>query len=225
MRVRVAGATTSTTERTAIGLTTALPRWRMESLFDDKDFKEEHRDQKTSREEEKMPKLTARTTSQRLAAVITACAVIAGLAPTSVIAPAQAAPLYPTAAPAPGNTLVEVRGFAAHGGAVHAGPRGGAVVRSGAMVRGPTRGAAVRRTTVVGPRGNVAVRTGVVTRGAWARPGRYRWPRGGAIAAGAALGFVAAATAVAWAGAPPADGLCWYYTDPSRTRGFWDYCP
>jgi hypothetical protein len=100
------------------------------------------------------------------------------------------------------------------------------------MVR---RGAAVRRTTVVGPRGNVANRT-VVRRGAvvrpgyagggvrWARPGRYYWPRGGAIAAGAAIGFVTAATAAAWAGAAPAPGMCWYYTDPSSTQGFWDYC-
>jgi len=100
------------------------------------------------------------------------------------------------------------------------------------MVR---RGGAVRRTTVVGPRGGVASRT-VVRRGAvvrtgyagggvrWVRPGRYYWPRGGAIAAGAAIGFVTAATAAAWAGAAPAPGMCWYYTDPSRTQGFWDYC-
>jgi hypothetical protein len=97
------------------------------------------------------------------------------------------------------------------------------------------RGAAVRHTAVVGPRGGVASRT-VVRRGAvvrpgyagggvrWARPGRYYWPRGGAIAAGAAIGVVTAATAVAWAGAAPAPGMCWYYTDPSRTQGFWDYC-
>jgi hypothetical protein len=97
-------------------------------------------------------------------------------------------------------------------------------------------GGAVRRTTVVGPRGGVyhgrtAVRGGAVVRpgyrggGArWARPGSYRWPRGGAIAAGAAIGMVTAATAAAWAGAAPAPGMCWYYTDPSRTQGFWDYC-
>lgn len=96
-------------------------------------------------------------------------------------------------------------------------------------------GGAVRRTTVVGPRGGAASRT-VVRRGAvvrpgyggggvrWARPGRYYWPRGGAIAAGAAIGFATAATAAAWAGAAPAPGMCWYYTDPSRTQGFWDYC-
>ena len=96
-------------------------------------------------------------------------------------------------------------------------------------------GVAVRRTTVVGPRGNVASRTvvrrgavvrpGVVRPGGWVRPAHYHWRPGGAIAAGAAIGFVAAATAVAWAGAPPAPGYCWYYTDPSRTQGFWDACP
>jgi len=76
------------------------------------------------------------------------------------------------------------------------------VVRRGAVVRPGYAGGGVR----------------------WARPGRYYWPRGGAIAAGAAIGFVTAATAAAWAGAAPAPGMCWYYTDPSRTQGFWDYC-
>jgi len=97
------------------------------------------------------------------------------------------------------------------------------------------RGGAARRTTVVGPRGNVASRTvvrrgtvvrpGVARPGGWVRPAHYRWRPGGAIAAGAAIGFVAAATAAAWAGSPPAPGYCWYYTDPSRTQGFWDVCP
>jgi hypothetical protein len=112
------------------------------------------------------------------------------------------------------------------------------------------RGGVAQRTTVVGPRGGVAnrtvvrrnavvrpgvVRTGVVRPGVvrpdvvrpgrWVRPARYYWAPGGAIAAGAAIGFVTAAAAVAWAGAPPADGYCWYYTDPSQTQGFWDVCP
>jgi hypothetical protein len=97
------------------------------------------------------------------------------------------------------------------------------------------REGAARRTTVVGPRGNVASRTvvrrgavvrpGVARPGVWVRPAHYRWRPGGAIAAGAAIGFVAAATAAAWAGSPPAPGYCWYYTDPSRTQGFWDVCP
>jgi hypothetical protein len=57
------------------------------------------------------------------------------------------------------------------------------------------------------------------------RPARYTWRPGGAIAAGAAIGFVTAATAVAWAGAPPVAGYCWYYTDFTQTQGFWDVCP
>ena len=102
------------------------------------------------------------------------------------------------------------------------------VRRGGAVARGPRGGvAAVGRTTVVRPPG---VRPGVRT---VVRPGygpryvrpAYRWGPGGAIAAGAALGFVAAGTAAAWAGAAPAPGYCWYYTDPSQTQGFWDVCP
>ncbi len=65
----------------------------------------------------------------------------------------------------------------------------------------------------------------VAPRAVWVgRPGWYRWNPGGAIAAGAALGFVAASAAT-WAGPPPQPGLCWYYTDPSRRQGFWDACP
>lgn len=96
------------------------------------------------------------------------------------------------------------------------------VVRRGRAVVGPRGGAGVRRSTVVRP-GVRPVRPGVRP-GRWARPGWYRWPPGGAIAAGAAIGFVTAATAAAWAGAPPAPGYCWYYTDPSQRQGFWDVC-
>ena len=105
---------------------------------------------------------------------------------------------------APNTDLVEVRAVVRRGG-VAVGPRGNA--------------AAYRSRTVV--RGPAVVRPGV----RWARPGWYRWPAGGAIAAGAAIGFVAAASAAAYAGAAPAPGMCWYYTDPSRTQGFWDSCP
>jgi hypothetical protein len=96
-------------------------------------------------------------------------------------------------------------------------------------------GGSVRRTTVVGPRGNAASRTvvrggavvrpGVARPGRWVRPANYYWRPGGAIAAGAAIGFVAAASAAAYAGSPPAPGYCWYYTDPGKTQGFWDVCP
>ena len=102
---------------------------------------------------------------------------------------------------------------------------GGAAVRRTAVVGGVGGAAAVRRGGVAVGRGGVAVgRGGVVRTGAWVRPG-YRWGRGGAIAAGAALGFVAAGTAAAWAGSAPCPNCCWYYTDPSRTAGIWDYCP
>jgi hypothetical protein len=129
-----------------------------------------------------------------------------------------------TALQAPGD-LIEVRAVAHRGGAAR-GPRGGAVVHRGGAAVGPRGGVAHRGTAVVGPRGNVAVRSTTVAGrgGGWARPGWYRWGPGGAIAAGAAIGFVSAATAAAWAGPAPAAGMCWYYTDPSRTQGFWDYC-
>ncbi len=72
--------------------------------------------------------------------------------------------------------------------------------------------------------GGVGGYHGGVYRGAWVgRP--YRWAPGGAIAAGAAIGFIAAGTTVAWAPPPPQPGLCWYYTDASQQQGFWDTCP
>ena len=118
-------------------------------------------------------------------------------------APAQAAPLAPTPA-------------------LNAQVSGASDVSEVAVV--------VRRGVAVGPRGGVyryrgaaVVRPGY--RGGWARPGWYRWGPGGAIAAGAAIGFVAAAGAAAYATSPaPAPGMCWYYTDPYRRSGFWDYC-
>jgi hypothetical protein len=43
---------------------------------------------------------------------------------------------------------------------------------------------------------------------------------GTAVAAGAALGMVSAATA--WAGPAPGPNMCWYYTDQTRQQGCWD---
>jgi hypothetical protein len=121
------------------------------------------------------------------------------------------------------------RGIAVRGGAF-VGPRGGVAVRRAGVV-GP-RGAVVRRGAFVGPGGGGAVRRAAVVRPGWGgggvrwvRPAHYRWRPGGAIAAGAAIGFLSAATAAAWAGAAPGPNMCWYYTDPSRTQGFWDVCP
>jgi hypothetical protein len=95
----------------------------------------------------------------------------------------------------------------------------------GATVRGPHGGVYHRGTTVARPgMHGGGVYHGGARWGGWARPA-YRWGPGGAIAAGAAIGFVGAATAAAWAGAAPGPNLCLYYTDPSRTQGFWDACP
>jgi hypothetical protein len=55
-------------------------------------------------------------------------------------------------------------------------------------------------------------------------PRRY-WPTGGAVAAGAAVGFIAGAAAASVAGTPPQPGMCWYYTDSTKKTGFWDVCP
>ena len=104
------------------------------------------------------------------------------------------------------------------------------IVHRGATFRGPRGGVYHRGGTYRGYPG--AYRRGVYRGGAyryggyrgWARPGWYRWGPGGAIAAGAAIGMLGAGAAAAYAGAPPAAGLCWYYTDPSYRNGFWDAC-
>ena len=102
------------------------------------------------------------------------------------------------------------RGGAYHG--VYRGPHGG-VYRGGGVYHG-----GVYRGGVYG------VRPGYGYYGGWARPGWYGWGPGGAIAAGAAIGVIGAAAAASYAGAPPAPGLCWYYTTRARTQGFWDAC-
>jgi hypothetical protein len=102
--------------------------------------------------------------------------------------------------------------------------RGGASVHHNANVHRNVN-ANVHRNTNVNVNRNVHVNSAVhpIARAAWARP--YRWAPGGAIAAGAAIGFVSAATAAAWAPPPPQPGLCWYYTDSTQRSGFWDTCP
>jgi hypothetical protein len=101
-----------------------------------------------------------------------------------------------------------VRG--ARGGAAVRGPRGGVAVR------GPRGGVAVGRGHV-GGRGVVGVRGGVV------RPYRawVRRPYYGTIVGGVALGTIIAVSAIP---AAPADNLCWYWSNQSQTRGYWDYC-
>jgi hypothetical protein len=57
-------------------------------------------------------------------------------------------------------------------------------------------------------------------RGVYVR-GWNRRPYYGTVIAGVALGTIIAATAAPYA---PADNLCWYWTNPSKNRGYWDYC-
>ena len=144
--------------------------------------------------------------------------------------------------------LVQVRGGRGGGGHRHGGGGmhrgGGGMHRGGGMHHGMNRGN-FNRGGHVAHRGNFHGANRNVNRnvnrninrnvnrnvyraghwGNWSRPGRYYWPVGGAVAAGAALGFVGAAAAASWAGAAPGPNLCWYYTDPSRRQGFWDACP
>ncbi|MDQ0509320.1 hypothetical protein [Ancylobacter amanitiformis] len=99
------------------------------------------------------------------------------------------------------------------------GPRGCAAAGGpGYYPRGPgfypNRGYAVPHGAYYGPRGAVVV----------TNPYRY-WPPGGAVAAGAAVGFLAGAAAVTLAGPPPQPNYCWFYTNPQRTTGFWEACP
>ena len=113
-----------------------------------------------------------------------------------------------------------------HGGGFHGGVRAGGF-HGGARVGG-VHGGVYRGGAVYHGRGGVYGGRGVYGRpgyyGAWRRPG-YGWAPGGAIAAGAAIGVLSAAAAAAYISTrPPGPGLCWYYTDPSRTAGFWDAC-
>jgi hypothetical protein len=110
-----------------------------------------------------------------------------------------------------------------HRGVTRVGPRGGVYHRGGTYAGRPYGGGVYRGGVY---RGGYGYHGGVYRGGygGWARPGWYRWGPGGAIAAGAAVGVLAAGAAAAYAGAAPAPGLCWYYTDPSYRNGFWDAC-
>ena len=134
-------------------------------------------------------------------------ATLIGVATVALLTPAGAAmlPLTSQAVEATDGLVINTR-----------------VARRTTVVRGPRGGTAVRRSTVVGGREVVSRAAGLSS-----EDGRglgIGGAPGGAIAAGAAIGVLAAGAAVAFAGQPPAPGLCWYYTDPNRTQGFWDQC-
>jgi hypothetical protein len=57
----------------------------------------------------------------------------------------------------------------------------------------------------------------------YARPWARR-PYYGTIVAGVALGTLITVAAVGMPPRRPAPNLCWYWSDPYRSRGYWDYC-
>jgi hypothetical protein len=57
----------------------------------------------------------------------------------------------------------------------------------------------------------------------FARPWARR-PYYGTIIAGVALGAIITVAAVGMVPPRPAPDLCWYWADPYRSRGYWDYC-
>jgi hypothetical protein len=138
----------------------------------------------------------------QLALIAGAVAVLSCVAPRA----ARTAPLpvAPLAAQSADPSMIEVQHRFGGRGRAYVGPRTGPRFARPAYIWRP------HRPYVIGPGHRVA---------------RPWWRPGTAVAAGAALGFVAAASAVSWAGQPPAQGYCWFYTDPSYRSGFWDICP
>jgi hypothetical protein len=53
----------------------------------------------------------------------------------------------------------------------------------------------------------------------------YPRPYYGQFFGGIVLGSILTAGAIGVAPPPPAPELCWYWIDPYRSRGYWDYCP
>ncbi len=128
------------------------------------------------------------------------------------IVASAAAPLISLVPEAEARAACGPRGCAAAGCGAHR--CGAAAVGRPGYHPGPVyRPAPVYRHPVYRPPGVVVV-----------NPRRY-WAPGGAVAAGAAIGFIAGAAAVSVAGAAPKPGYCWYYTNPQKTTGFWDVCP
>jgi hypothetical protein len=65
----------------------------------------------------------------------------------------------------------------------------------------------------------------------YGRPGPYwghrawaRRPYYGTVIAGVVLGTIVTVAAVGMVPRRPAPDLCWYWADPYRNRGYWDYC-
>jgi len=86
------------------------------------------------------------------------------------------------------------------------------------------------RTTFLEPvqywrgRPHYAPRGRVYGGGYWHHRPWVRRPYYGRVIAGVALGTIIAVTAAGLVPRRPAPDLCWYWSDPYQTRGYWDYC-
>ncbi len=80
----------------------------------------------------------------------------------------------------------------------------------------------VRRSTTV--HRNTTVRRNVVVVRRPYRAWAHRPYYGTAIIGGVALGTIIAVSAAHTYPAPPGPNACWYWSDPSETHGYWDYC-
>jgi hypothetical protein len=104
--------------------------------------------------------------------------------------------------------------------------RGAGGARTANVSRGHHRTAGVDRNINRNVNRNVNINRNIVRVGiGGAAVGVVRpWvrrPYFGAVVAGVTLGTIIAATTIPPA---PSSDLCWYWSNSSRTRGYWDYC-
>jgi hypothetical protein len=132
-------------------------------------------------------------------------------------APAPSLPLFAQIAGAPSDEALSA--FARRGGARTANVgRNGGVNRNinGNVNRNINRN--VNRNVNIN-RNIARVGVGGVAVGA-VRPW-VRRPYFGTVVAGVTLGTIIAASTIP---AAPSSGLCWFWSNSSRSRGYWDYC-
>jgi hypothetical protein len=151
---------------------------------------------------------------------------------------AQAAPSAPPdVAPIIRNASPEaLNAFARRGGGPRTAHRGAGGARTANLNRGHHANRNLNANQNINRNVNrninrtVNVNRGVVGVGrvgvggvAMVRPVRpwVRLPYYGTVIAGVTLGTIIAATAVPPA---PSSELCWYWSNSSQTRGYWDYC-
>ena len=97
-------------------------------------------------------------------------------------------------------------------------------IQGHAAVFGDARSAKLESSVVAAQYWRGGPRYGWRGRPYWhARPW-VRRPYYGRIVAGVALGTLITVAVVGAVPRRPAPDLCWYWSDPYRNRGYWDYC-